>query len=291
MNDQLIRAISSAANIRALACLTTHTAQTACTRHQTRPTATVALGRALTGGVLMGALLKGRERVALKFEGNGPLRKIVVEANALGQVHGYVGNPDVDLPLADGQFDIASAVGRAGLLTVTKDLLLKEPYQGVVNLVSSEIGDDLAYYLTESEQIPSAVGLTAISDEHGRLVVAGGFLVQALPGANMDTLDRITERIHNLPLLGKLFLDGATPQKILDQIFEEIAYEILGQQEVHFQCDCSRDRVEQALITLGHKETEELAGREENTVVTCEFCREAYAFTPEQLRKLATERH
>lgn len=291
MNDQLIRAISSAANIRALACLTTHTAQAVCQRHQTRPTAAVALSRALTGGVLMGALLKGRERVALKFEGNGPLRKIVVEANAQCQVHGYVGNPDVDLPLADGQFDIASALGRAGLLTVTKDLLLKEPYQGVVNLASSEIGDDLAYYLTESEQIPSAVGLTAISDEQGRIVVAGGFLIQALPGADPDTLDAITARINSLPPLGKLFLDGATPKEMLDRILGETAYQMLGQQEVRFQCDCSRDRVEQALITLGRKETEELAGHGENTAITCEFCREVYDFTPEQLRKLATERH
>jgi molecular chaperone Hsp33 len=239
----------------------------------------------------MGALLKGRERVALKFEGNGPLRKIVVEANAQCRVHGYVGNPDVDLPPAGGRFDVASALGRAGLLTVTKDLLLKEPYQGVVNLVSSEIGDDLAYYLTESEQIPSAVGLTAVSDEQGRILAAGGFLLQALPGADLNTLDAVTARIEALPPLGKLFLDGAAPKEILDHILGETAWQMLGRQEVCFQCDCSRDRVEQALITLGHKEIEELAGREENTVITCEFCREAYAFTPEQLHKLAVERH
>lgn len=291
MNDQLIRAISGETNVRALACLTTYTTRTACERHQTRPTASVALSRALTGGVLLGAQLKGRERVALKFEGNGPLRKIVVEADALCRVHGYVGDPGVDLPLADGQFDIASALGKAGLLTVTKDLLLKEPYRGVVNLVSSEIGEDLAYYLTESEQIPSAVGLTAIPDAHGRPIVAGGFLIQALPGASGDILDLITGRIRNLPSLGRLFLSGVTPKELLDRIFGDIAYEVLGHQEVHFQCSCSRDRIERALITLGQKEAKELAGREDRTVITCEFCREPYEFTPEQLRRLISERH
>ncbi len=291
MNDQLIRVISDEANVRAQACVTTNTVRTACARHRTRPTASVALGRALTGGVLLGALLKGRQRVALKFEGNGPLGKIVVEADPMCLVHGYVGNPDVDLPLKDGRFDIPAALGRAGLLTITKDLLLKEPYQGVVNLVTSEIAEDIAYYLTDSEQTPSAMGLTAIPDETGTIAVAGGFLIQSLPPANEDAIDVLSNRIQSLPPLAKLLLDGATPKEILDRIFGDIAYEILGHQDVGFHCGCSRDRIEQALITLGVAEIEALAARGEATTITCEFCREPHSFSPEDLRRLASERH
>lgn len=291
MKDHLIRVISDEANVRAMACLTTATVGEACSRHRTSPTASVALGRALTGGVLLGALLKGRQRVALKFEGNGPLGKIVVEADPMCLVHGYVGNPGADLPLRDGRFDIPGALGRAGLLTVTKDLQLKSPYQGVVNLVSSEIAEDIAYYLTESEQTPSAMGLTTIPDDQGGIAVAGGFLIQSLPPANDAALETLTARIAAMPPLAKLLFDGAGPKDILDRIFGDIPYEILGHQDVAFHCGCSRDRIEQALITLGVDEIKSLAERGEDTVITCEFCREPYAFTPEDLRRLADERH
>jgi len=291
MKDQLIRVISDEANVRAMACLTTSAVREACTRHRTSPGASVALGRALTGAVLMGALLKGRQRIALKFEGNGPLGKIVVEGDPMCLVHGYVGNPDADLPLKDGRFDVPGLLGRAGLLTVTKDLQLKSPYQGVVNLVSSEIAEDIAYYLTESEQTPSAMGLTTVPDDQGGIAVAGGFLLQSLPPANEEALDVLTSRIRSLPPLAKLFFDGATPKEVLDLIFGDIPYEVLGHQDVAFHCGCSRDRIEQALITLGVDEILSLARGEEDTVITCEFCREPYVFTPEALRKLASERH
>lgn len=291
MKDHLIRVISDEANVRAMACLTTATVGEACARHRTSPTASVALGRALTGGVLLGALLKGRQRVALKFEGNGPLGKIVVEADPMCLVHGYVGNPGADLPLRDGRFDIPGALGRAGLLTVTKDLQLKSPYQGVVNLVSSEIAEDIAYYLTESEQTPSAMGLTTVPDDQGGIAVAGGFLIQSLPPANDAALETLTARIAAMPPLARLLFDGAGPKDILDRIFGDIPYEILGHQDVAFHCGCSRDRIEQALITLGGDEIRKLADQPEDTVITCEFCREPYAFTPEDLRRLADERH
>lgn len=291
MNDQLIRVISDEANVRAMACLTTGAVREACARHRTSPTASVALGRALTGGVLMGALLKGRQRVALKFEGNGPLGKIVVEADPMCLVHGYVGNPHADLPLKDGRFDIPGALGRAGLLTVTKDLLLKSPYQGVVNLVSSEIAEDIAFYLTESEQTPSAMGLTTVPDGSGGIAVAGGFLIQSLPPANEEALDALTGRIKTMPPLARLLFEGASPKDVLDHIFGDIPYEVLGHQDVAFHCGCSRDRIEQALITLGPDEIMSLADRSEDTVITCEFCREPYAFSPEDLRRLAGERH
>jgi len=289
MKDLLVRAISQEANVRALACITTATVQNACLRHQTSPTASVALGRALTGGVLMGALLKGRQRVAMKFEGNGPLGKIVVEADPLCRVHGYVGNPKAELPRKEGRFDIASALGKAGLLTVTKDLLLKEPYTGVVNLVTSEIAEDIAYYLTDSEQTPSAMGLTTVPDDDGRIIVAGGFLIQSLPPANDAVIEQLSDRLASLSLAKTLY--EGSPKTVLDHIFGDVPFEILGSQDVNFHCSCSRDRIEQALITLGTEEIENLAERGEEVTITCEFCREPYAFTPEALHRLATERH
>lgn len=289
MNDHLVRIISAQANVRALACVTTDTVRTVCERLETWPTASVALGRALTGGVLLGALLKGRQRTALKFEGPGPLKKIVVEANALCQVHGYVGNPRVDLPLRAGCFDVPGALGRAGLLTVTKDLGLKTPYQGVVHLVSSEIAEDIAYYLTDSEQTPSAMGLSALPDSENTVAVAGGFLVQALPPATNAALDVLLERMRDMPPLGTLLQDGAAA--LLAQVFGDIEYEVLGRQPVSFHCSCSRDRMEQGLVTLGPETLQELAERPERTVVTCEFCKERYVFTPREMYRLATERH
>lgn len=291
MMDELVRVISGEAHVRALCCRTTQTVQEACLRHKTWPTASVALGRALTGGVLMGALLKGQERVALKFEGHGPLGKILVEADSLCRVHGYVGNPQVDVPLVNGQFDLPAALGRAGLLTVTKDLVMREPYKGVVNLVSSEIAEDLAYYLTDSEQIPSAVGLATMPGDAGQILVAGGFLLQALPSAADAALAQLEAGLKALPPLSKLFFEGARPEEILARIFGDISFEVLGHQDVSFVCSCSRDRLEQALITLGPKDIQDLVQKEADVQVTCEFCRQAYTFTPAELFQLFHERH
>ncbi|GAB1411017.1 Hsp33 family molecular chaperone HslO [Desulfovibrionales bacterium] len=289
MNDHLVRAISTQANVRALACVSTETVALICQRQETWPTASVALGRALSGGVLLGALLKGQQRISLAFEGQGPLKKILVEANAQCQVHGTVGNPHVDLPLRNGHFDLPGALGRAGLLTVTKDLGLKAPYQGVVHLVSSKIAEDITYYLTHSEQTPSAMGLTTLVDHSGAVTLAGGFLIQALPGPTTGAIDVLMERIQSLPPLAEFLPHGAAA--VLAHLFEGIEYEMLGRQPVHFHCACSRDRVEQGLLILGVKTIEELANQPEKTVIICEFCKERYAFTPDDLHRLATECH
>lgn len=291
MGDHLFRVLADEINVRAFVCVTTDTSRDICSRHGARPTAAVALARAVTGGVLLGALLKGRERVALKLEGNGPLGKILVEADSLCRVHGSVGNPNVDLPLKDGRFDVAGALGQAGLLTVTKDLLLKKPYQGVVNLQTSEIAEDLAYYLTDSEQTPSAVGLTALPDEHGAIAVAGGFLVQSLPSADETVLAEVSARIGTLPPLAAFFGPEGDPLDVLRHVFGDIAFEVLGRQEVSFFCGCSRDRVEQALVTLGVEEIEKLAAQGEHTEITCEFCRRVYTLSARDLLRLAREKH
>lgn len=286
MSDYLVRILTKSGTVRALACITTETVAEGARRHATLPTATTALGRALTGGALLGALLKSGQRVALKFEGNGPLRKILVEAESTGAVAGTVGTPSVELPLRDGRFDVAGALGRAGFLTVTKDLRLKQPYQGTVQLVSSEIGDDLAYYLTESEQIPSAVGLGAAVDPDGTVAGAGGFLIQALPPGDEAAVDLLMARIAELPPLGEQFRSGRTPEQLLDLLFAGIPYDTIEKRVVAFHCSCSREKGEQALLTQPREELRELAERDGGITVTCAFCGELWNFTRSDIEEL-----
>jgi molecular chaperone Hsp33 len=236
----------------------------------------------------MGAQLKGQQRVALKFEGSGPLRKILVEADASGAVCGTVGKHDVDLPPRDGREDVPSALGRAGFLTVTKDLGMKEPYQGVVQLATSEIGDDLALYLTESEQIPSAVGLGVAIGPAG-VLVAGGFLVQALPPQDEAVIDALMARIGQLTSLSNLLKTDKTPEALLEHLFAGIPYDILERLPLRFQCSCSRGKVERALISLGPQELASMGSTAEGTTVVCEFCKEVYHFNQEALQALAVE--
>ena len=287
MNDYLVRILTKSGSVRGLACVTTGLAAEAARRHNTLPTATVALGRALTGGALMGALLKSGQRAALKFEGNGPLGKILVEAQSTGAVAGVVGNPAVDLPLRNGRIDVAGALGRAGFLTVTKDLRLKQPYQGTVQLVSSEIGEDLAYYLTDSEQIPSAVGLGVSLDQDGTVAAAGGFLIQSLPPGDEGAIELLLERIAGLPPLAEHFRGGGTPEQLLDRLFEGIPYEVIEKRVVAFHCTCSREKGEQALLAQDRETLREMAEQEGGAAVNCAFCGEVWNFSAGELIRLA----
>jgi molecular chaperone Hsp33 len=288
VNDYLVRIMTTSGNVRGLACITTNLVRELCQRHDTWPTASVALGRALTGGALMGATLKDDQRLALKFEGNGPLRKIMVEVDADGAVRGAIGRSDVDLPPVNGREDIPGALGRAGFLTVTKDLGLKQPYQGVVQLATSEIGEDLAHYLTESEQIPSAVGLGVATGPEG-VLAAGGFLLQVLPPQDDAVIDQLMARIDQLPALSELLKNGATPEDLLERLFAGIPYEQLEIRPLHFQCSCSRAKVERVLISLGPKELGEMVLNPEGTAVACEFCTEKYHYSPQELQNLLCE--
>jgi molecular chaperone Hsp33 len=291
MEDYLVRTITKDYSVRALACVTTHLVNEAVRRQGAYPTAAAALGRALTGGALLAALLKTGQRVALKFEGNGPLKKIVVEAESNGLVRGYVAEPHVHPPSRDGKLDVASALGQAGILTVTKDLRLKEPYQGMVQLYSGEIAEDLAYYLTESEQIPSAVGLGVYVEPDLRVSAAGGFLIQSLPPANEAVIERLMERLEKLPPLTKLLRGGKAPEEVLELLFAGIPFMTLEKYALAYRCSCSRERVEEALIALGREELASLIAQEELTYVTCEFCREQYAFSRADLARLWREIH
>ncbi len=289
MEDYLVRTITQDGSVRALACVTTHLVDEARRRHGTYPTASAALGRALTGGALMGALLKSGQRVALKFEGNGPLKKIVVEAESNGLVRGYVGVPTVSLPPRQRKLDVAGALGKEGFLTVTKDLRMKEPYTGIVRLYSGEIAEDLAFYLVESEQILSAVGLGVFVEPGGNVAAAGGFLIQSLPPSNEAIIDKLAGHIKKLPPITELLRGGKTPEDLLELIFAEVPFSTLEKYVLAFRCSCSRERVERALISLGREELADLLEQHEETAVTCEFCHENYVFSRAALERLLDE--
>jgi molecular chaperone Hsp33 len=286
MNDRIVRAMSTSGGIRALACSAADLAREICSLQQASATVSIALGRGLSGGALMGALLKTRQRVALKFEGNGPMRKLIIEADSDGAVRGCVGNPAAEAEPRDGRWNVAGVIGRAGFLTVTKDLGLGgDPYRGMVQLRSSEIGDDLAYYLTESEQVPSAVGLGASLDATGKISVCGGFLVQALPRAEEAEIEAIMRRISSLPPLSDL-LRKSDPEELLARVFGDVPYNLLEGHGIFFRCGCSRDKVERALLSLGADELRDLRDKGEGAEVICEFCRQAYRLDSEDIERL-----
>ena len=289
MTDYLVRIMAKSGTVRALACVTTELADEARRRHGTWPTASAALGRALTGGALFGALLKTGQRVGFKFEGNGPLQKILVEADSNGAVRGCVGVPEVHLPEKNGKLDVAGALGRAGFLTVTKDLGMKEPYKGMVQLYSGEIAEDLALYLTESEQIPSAVGLGVFVETDNSVAAAGGFLIQALPPVNEAEVNALMTRIEKLPPLNELLRKGTTPEELLKFLFADIPYDTLEKRALAFSCSCNREKIERVLISLGRGELTDMLEREGKADVTCEFCREAYHFGREELERLVKD--
>jgi molecular chaperone Hsp33 len=276
MADQIVRALCLSGGIRVLACNATLLAREICNLQQTSATASIALSRGLAGGALFGALLKGNQRTAMKFEGNGPLRKMIIEADADGAVRGCVGNPAAYLEPVKGKWNVAGLIGRAGFLTVSKDLGTGgQPYQGVVQLVSSEVGDDLAYYLTDSEQTPSAVGLGVALTEDGSIATCGGFLVQALPKADEAELEKIMAHIASLPALSDLIKEGGT-EGLIRELFGDIPFTILETHDIFFRCGCGLEKVERALLTLGREELQDMRSMDKGAEITCEFCRKTY---------------
>lgn len=286
MKDHLQRAISSTGNFFIIACDTTEIVTEACRRHDVGPTAAAALGRALTGAVLLAALLKDDQSVMLKFEGNGPLGKVITEAGYNGWARGYVAEPKADIPLRQGKIDVATGLGRAGFLTITKDIGMKEKYQGMVQLYTSEIAEDIAYYLSESEQTPSAIGLGVHLEPDGTIAAAGGFLVQSLPPADEQLIAGLEERISRLASITSLFRQGATPTTLLGLLFADIPYRLTTRTELLYNCSCSREKMERAVFSLGNAEINYLLDSEKGIEVQCEFCRDSYRFSREDLEKM-----
>lgn len=278
MRDYLVRGISRDGTLRgAVACSTALVEETR-RRHQTDPTASVALGRLTTATALLGCLLKGDQRLGLMIEANGPLQKLFAETDAHGNIRSSIKNPVAGLPPKDGRFDIVGAVGNAGLLHVTKDLGLKDPYRGSVILVSSEIGEDIAYYLTTSEQVPSSVALGVILGGEGEVTAAGGFLIQALPGASDDAIGMIEETLKSLPPVASLVRDGAPPEEIFRRIFAGCDPTIQATTDLRFRCNCSREQLHTLLLGMSEEDRRHACGTDGAATVVCEFCKEAYRF-------------
>lgn len=284
--DSLCRVISQSGKFFGIACDTTAIVGEACHRHNAGPTAAAAMGRALTGAVLLAALLKNEQSVLLRFEGNGALRKVVTEAGYGGWVRGYVAEPLADVPLRKGQIDVAAGIGRAGFLTVVKDIGLPTKYKGMTRLLSGEVGEDIAFYLTESEQIPSAVSLGVEFGSDGMVLAAGGFLVQSLPPADESVIGELEERIRLLPPVTALLTSGKKPEEILQALFVNIPHKTLGSRPLSYRCSCSREKMESALLSLGRDELGDLLEKEGRVQVNCEFCRNNYWFSGEELMEL-----
>lgn len=281
MTDHIARAMAAKGKIRAIACVTTKLANDISFLQGASPAVTVALGRAISGAALMGSILKQGQRLAIKFEGNGPMQKLIAEADWDGALRATVAVPEA---MAES---IPVLLGKAGFLTVTKDLGLKEPYSGTVQLASSEIGEDLAYYLTDSEQIPSAMGLVVSLADDGQIAVSGGFLIQSLPPSDEAAVDQIMTTISKLPPLTTLLKDGTTPQQLLDILLEGVEHHPLESTDLFFRCGCSHEKVERALLSLGKAELERMIEEQGEASVTCEFCKQQYRFERSELEALS----
>ncbi len=284
--DVLTRGLAAGGQVRAIAARTTALTEEARRRHGLSPTATAALGRALTAVAMMGALLKGDERVMLQILGEGPLGHVVAEGDARGRVRGYVSHPDAHLPLNEnGKLDVGGAVG-GGQLVVIRDLGLREPYRGAVPLVSGEIAEDLAHYFTRSEQIPSAVALGVLVGADGQVLAAGGLLLQLMPGHTEELADVLTTRLSTVPPVTQLVQQGLTPAELLQKVLQDLGLDVLAEYPLTFACSCSKDRLAKALIALGKSELDELAGQPEGAELICRFCSTRYTFSPAELRQL-----
>lgn len=286
--DNFCKVLTGDGMVRGLALDATQIVEQARRIHDTTPVMTAALGRMLTAASMLGSLLKSRDNtLTLQIKGDGPAGGIMTVSDALGNVRGYPGNPAVELPLNEkGKLDVAGAIGTEGTLTVIKDLNLKEPYIGRTPIVSGEIAEDVTHYLTVSEQTPSAVALGVLVDRDWSVKQAGGFLLQLMPGADELTITKLEWALAHTPPVTDLLEQGLTPEDILRRILEEFEVEVLERGEKVYRCDCSRERVERALISLGAAELKTLASEQEITEIGCQFCTEKYRFTAKDLLDL-----
>lgn len=289
MTDYLVKALAFDGQVRAFAVDATHSVGEAQRRHDTWHTSTAALGRAMVGAILLGYNLKNNERLTVIIDGNGVGGKIVVDSNGQGQVRGYIQNPNVALPLnPKGKLDVRGAVGTQGTLTVRKDLGLKEPFSGQVPLVDGELGEDFTYYMAVSEQTPSCIGVSVLVDTDDSVRTAGGFMLQVMPGATDETITEIEQRIQKMPQISDLMDSGCTPEELLAWVLGKENVKFLDKLPVSFKCDCSRERFEAALMTLGKEELIAIQQEDKQAEVVCHYCNRKYHFTEVDLQQLMT---
>ncbi len=290
MSDYIVRAMAANSQIRAFAATTKDIVEEAKNIHNTSPVATVALGRLLTGGAMMGVMMKGdKDVLTLQIECNGPIGGLVVTSDSKGNVKGYVNNPDVMLPPnAKGQIDVAKALD-LGVLSVIKEIGLKEPYVGQTILVTSEIAEDLTYYFMESEQVPSSVGLGVLMNKDNTVRQAGGFIIQLMPDTSDEIIDKLEEKIKSITSVTAMLEEEKTPEMILEYILGDFGLEITETIPTGYHCNCSRERVEKALISIGKNELKEMIKEGKDEEVNCHFCNKKYVFTTQDLKNIVTK--
>lgn len=272
--------------MRAFAATTKNLVEAARVHHNTSPVATAALGRTLTAGAIMGSMMKNdTDMLTLQIRGDGPIEGITVTADNHANVKGYVGNPDVMLPPKNGKLDVGGAVG-IGLLQVIKDMGLKEPYVGQTILVSSEIAEDLTYYFASSEQVPSSVGLGVLMNKDNTVRCAGGFIIQLMPFATEETISQLEENLKDVTSVTDFLDKGYTPEQMLEKLIGHLDLEITDTIPTQFYCNCSKERVEQAVASIGKKDIQEMIDEGKDIEVKCHFCNTAYNYTVEDLKNI-----
>ena len=287
MKDYMVRATAANAQIRAFACTTRETVETARAAHNTSPVVTAALGRLLSAGVMMGSMLKGDdELITLQIKGDGPIGGLTVTADRNGHVKGYANVPDVILPAnAQGKLDVGGAVG-AGILSVIRDMGLKVPYVGQTDLQTGEIAEDLTYYFASSEQVPSSVGLGVLMNKDNTVRCAGGFIIQLMPFATEETISQLEENLKDVTSVTDFLDKGYTPEQMLEKLIGHLDLEITDTIPTQFYCNCSKERVEQAVASIGKKDIQEMIDEGKDIEVKCHFCNTAYNYTVEDLKNI-----
>ncbi len=287
--DGLVKTTAAGQTVRALAAVTTQLVDEARLRHNMAPTASAALGRTMTAGLLLGNLLRDDETISLQFVSKGRLRGILVDANAQGEVRGFVYHPRTHLPLRNGKLDVGGAVGSGIFVIMRSQPWSKTPYRSVLPIVSGEIGQDIAHYLLHSEQIPSAVSLGVFVQPDESVQAAGGFVIQAMPGATDELIAQLENRVARTRPVSDLIRNGATPHEIIQEVVGEFAPSVVGEQDVQFVCRCSQERVLGALVALGLDEIQDLLATKGQADVTCEFCNRQFIIDRASLEQLIVE--
>ena len=286
--DKIIRALAGDGNIKMSVITARDTVERARQIHSLTPTASAALGRTLCAASLMGEMMKEDDgSLTIRVNGGGPIGSVVAVSDSSGNVRGYVENPGLDLPLrSDGKLDVGGAVGQDGMLTVSRDIGLREPYIGSTELVSGEIAEDLSSYLLSSEQIPSACGLGVLVDTDRTIKAAGGFIVQLLPFAPEELIEKLEDNIFFMDQLTTILAEDGI-EEVFRQVLKGLDYQILSETEVEYRCYCSRERVEEAVSCIEKAELEDMAAEGREISVSCQFCDAEYTFTPQELRAIA----
>ena len=289
MTDYIVRATAADGQIRAFAAYTKDVVEEARRRHNTSPTATVALGQLLTAGTMMGAMMKNdTDILTLQIRCDGPLGGLTVTADNQGNVKGYAVHPDVDVPVKNGQINVADALD-LGVLNVIKDMGLKEPYVGQTILETSEIAKDLTYYYMNSEQVPSSVGLGVLMNKDNTIKCAGGFIIQLMPFAEDATIDKLEENLKNVTSVTELLDHGCTPEGLLEALLGNLGIEVLDTLPTQFHCNCSKERVEKAVASVGREDLQAMIDDGEDIEVKCDFCNSTYKYTVDELKEILKE--